>query len=353
MFIAKVGIAQPPHRYEQEQLVEALTWFWSKTHHNTSRVRRFHESVQVGARHLALSVPEYLELKTFGDANDAFIRVGTDVGEQAVRAALDGTGLGPADVDAIYFVTVTGVATPSIDARLVGRLGLRPDVKRVPIFGLGCVAGAAGIGRLNDYLVGHPDEVALLLSVELCSLTMQRGDFSVPNLIASGLFGDGAACAVGVGARRAQAMGLDGGPRVLASKSSFYPGTERVMGWDIGADGFKIVLSATVPDIVRANIGRDVDGFLTEQGLTRADIGVWVSHPGGPKVLQAFEESLDLHDGELGVTWDSLRQVGNLSSASVLFVLQQTMANQPAPGSYGLMMAMGPGFCAELVLLRW
>ena len=165
---------------------------------------------------------------TFGEANQAFARVAVDVGEQALRAALAQAGCAPADLDAIFFTTVTGIATPSIDARLVNRLGLRRDIRRTPMFGLGCVAGAAGVARVADFLAGRPDGVAALVSVELCSLTLQRQDLSIPNLIASGLFGDGAAAAAAVGAERADAAS---GPRVVASRSVFYPDTEGVMGW--------------------------------------------------------------------------------------------------------------------------
>jgi alkylresorcinol/alkylpyrone synthase len=195
--------------------------------------------------------------------------------------------------------------------------------------------------------------VAVLLSVELCSLTLQREDLSVANLIASGLFGDGAACVVGVGAARARAQGRPG-PRVVSTRSRFYPDTERVMGWDVGEGGFKIVLSATVPDVVRTYIASDVDAFLGDHGLERADIATWVCHPGGPKVLEAFEQALGLTKDDLAITWRSLREVGNLSSSSILFVLADTIAERrPAPGAPGIMIAMGPGFCSEMVLLEW
>jgi alkylresorcinol/alkylpyrone synthase len=216
----------------------------------------------VGGRHLALPLEAYERLKTWGDANNAWIEVAQDIGEQAVRRGLDAAGLTLADVDALFFVTVTGVATPSIDARLMNRLGLSPHVKRVPIFGLGCVAGAAGIARAADYVRGFPNHVALLLSVELCSLTLQREDLSIPNLIASGLFGDGAAAAVVAGAERQ----LEG-PRIVATRSVFYPDSEEVMGWEISERGFRIVLSGDVPEVVGRYLPRDVDAFLGDHGL--------------------------------------------------------------------------------------
>jgi len=347
--IAAVGIAFPEHYYDQDTLLAEFRKHWAKRHHNLERLEAMHRNVLVGGRHLALPMERYEKLQGFGEANDAWIEVAEEVGERAVQGALEGAGLAADRIDALLFVTVTGVATPSIDARLIDRMGLPSRVKRVPIFGLGCVAGAAGIARAADYVKAFPDHVAVLLSVELCSLTLQREDLSIPNLIASGLFGDGAAAAVVTGG------GVPGaGPRVVATHSVFYPDTRDVMGWTISEQGFRIVLSSEVPEMVRRHLRGDVDGFLEAHGLTRDLVAVWISHPGGPRVLEAMASTLELPDGALELSWDSLRRVGNLSSTSVLMVLKETMETAaPSPGSYGLMLAMGPGFCSELVLLQW
>lgn len=356
MKIAAVGSAFPRHYYDQETLLGALRRRWAERHHNLDRLEQLHRNVLVGGRHLALPIDEYDRLASWGDANDAWIRVAQEVGGEAVADGLARAGLAPDDIDCLITVSVTGIATPSLDARLVNRLGLSPRVKRVPIFGLGCVAGAAGVARAADYVRAFPDQVAVLLSVELCSLTLQREDLSIPNLIASGLFGDGAAAAVVVGAEREIAGDVAGpaAPRVLATRSVFYPDSERVMGWDISEEGFRIVLSADVPQVVRDHLRGDVDRFLRDHGLGRGDVKSWVCHPGGPKVLEAMDEALELPDGALDLTWRSLREVGNLSSTSVLLVLQETLAHhRPPAGSPGIMLAMGPGFCSELVLLEW
>ena len=346
-----VGTALPPNWVDQETLISVFREHWAKEHFNVERIEELHRSVQVGGRYLALPLEEYLPLTRFSERNDAFNRVSLDLGEQAVRRALADAGLQPRDVDHLFFVTVTGIATPSLDARLVNRLGLRQDVKRTPIFGLGCVAGAAGTARASDVLRAFPEQVAVVLSVELCSLTLQREDVSIANIIASGLFGDGAAAMVLSGADR-PASGA--APRVLATRSVFDPDTERIMGWDVVEGGFKVVLSAKVPSLVTEHVRSDVDAFLSEQGLRRTDIRHWIAHTGGPKVLQAFEAALELPPEALRRSWDSLRRTGNLSSASVLFVLSELLGSgEPRPGDLGLLMAMGPGFCAELVLLRW
>jgi alkylresorcinol/alkylpyrone synthase len=348
MRIAAVSSALPKNFYDQETLLAAFREEWAKRYFNLGRLEELHKNVLVGGRHLALPIEEYPKLATWGQANDHWIRVALELGGEAVLGALDRSGLSVDDVDALYFVTVTGVATPSIDARLVNLIGLPARVKRVPIFGLGCLAGAAGVARAADYLKGHPQDVAVLLSVELCSLTLQREDLSVPNLIASGLFGDGAAAAVLVGEDRPS-----NGPRVVDSRSAFYPDTEEVMGWEVSERGFKVVLSAEVPEMVRRHLRSDVDGFLAEHGLERGDISVWISHPGGPKVLEAMEDALELPREAFAGAWRTLREVGNMSSTSVLLVLEESLGSPPPPGSWGLMTAMGPGFCSELVLLRW
>ncbi len=361
--IAAVGAAFPRHYYDQETLLAALRGYWEQRYFNLDRIEQLHKNVLVGGRHLALPIEEYPGLTTFGQSNSAWIRVAEEIGGEAVLDALAQSGLTVSDIDALFFVTVTGIATPSIDARLINRLGLRSDLKRIPIFGLGCVAGAAGIARAADYVRGFPDQVAVLLSVELCSLTLQRQDLSIPNLIASGLFGDGAAAAVVVGGDRAAALAAARsagsaaaalGPEVVASRSIFYPHSERVMGWDISETGFQIVLSADVPKVVEEHLRPDVDAFLAGRGLTRGDIASWVCHPGGPKVLEAMEQALATPPGALELTWKSLREVGNLSSTSVLMVLRATLADaRPPAGSLGMLLALGPGFCSELVLLRW
>ena len=349
MQIVSTASAFPQHYYPQEELLAALQQFWGARIDNPNVLRRLHRHVGVDGRYLAIPKEEYLTMKTWGEANRHWIRTAVELGEKAVGGALAGAGVKGQELGAFFFTSVTGICSPSVDALLVNKMGLCRNIRRIPIFGIGCVAGAAGISRAADYVKANPGQIAVLLSVELCSLTLQREDITMANLISSGLFGDGAAAVIVASAD----CGLKG-PTILATRSVFYPDTEEMMGWDISERGFRIVLSREVPNLVRENLAKDVDEFLATRGLTRADIGSWVLHTGGPKILEATADALGLKNGQLDASWDCLRRTGNLSSASVLVVLDEVMKNRrPEPGTLGILAAMGPGFCSEFVLLKW
>ncbi|MGW0970323.1 type III polyketide synthase [Streptomyces sp. NPDC002516] len=349
--IAAVHGTLAPHRYDQSEITDMVARRCLPDGADRRALDRLHRAAQVRARHMTLPLDQYETLDGFGAANDVFIHAATDMGAKAVREALRQAGLTAADVDLLVFTSVTGIAAPSVDARLAGRLGLRPDVRRLPMFGLGCAGGAAGLARMHDYLLGRPDEVAVLLSVELCSLTFQREDPSPANLVATGLFGDGAAAVVARGSRR---TGDTGGPTIVDTRSRLYPDTGRILGWEIRDSGFRVVLDPEIPGVVRRHLADDVQDFLDVHGLKPKDVTGWVCHPGGPQILDAVGEALDLPDGALDVSRRHLADVGNLSSSSVLHVLRDTLATRrPPTGTPGVLLAMGPGFACELVLLRW
>jgi len=347
--IGGVGEAFPDHYYRQDEIRAGLEEIWKDSGVDTRRIARIHAHTGVDGRYLALPLQDYKGRSTWGDSNATWMRIGEEIGAIAIRRALADAGLEVADVDTFVFVSVTGLATPSLDARLMNRLGLPTTVRRIPIFGLGCVAGAASLARCADLVQPHARGVALLLSVELCSLTFQRDDLTGANIVATGLFGDGAAAVVVVGRERAAR-----GPAVVDTRSVFYPDSEDAMGWDISERGFRLVLSPEVPELIRRNLRGDVDRFLHDHGLKRSDVRYWLSHTGGPKILSAIQETLDLPHDALALSWEQLRTAGNVSSASVLQVLKKAIdRDPPADGGYGLLMALGPGFCNEMVLLRW
>ena len=349
MKIVSAASAFPKNYYSQEVLLAALEQYWNGKLENPQLLSRLHARAGVDGRHLALPLLEYYNLNSWGDRNRAWFQAAEELGSRALCRAASAIGIDRDQIGALLFMSITGISSPSIDARLINRLGLSPRIRRLPVFGLGCAGGAAGIARAADYVRAWPDQIAALVSVETCSLTLQGDDLSVANLISSCLFGDGAASVLVAGSETDFP-----GPDIVGTRSTFYPGTEDVMGWDISEKGFRIVLSPRVPDVIRENLGRDADSFLAEHDLRRSDIDSWIMHTGGPKILQATQEALGLAEGALEASWNCLRKVGNLSSASVLVVLEEFMTRRrPRPGSWSVVGAMGPGFCSELILLRW
>lgn len=360
--ILAVRSAFPAHQYPQDELARAHAAIVQGLR-PSQRVllERLYTNANIATRHTVLPVDEYAALAELADtggaalANDRYIEEATALGERALRSALASAGLEPAALDLLIVTSVTGVAVPSLDARLIPRLGLRPDIKRLPVFGLGCVAGAAGLARLHDYLLAWPGHVAALLSVELCTLTVPRAKVTTADLVASALFGDGAAAVVATGeepaARLRPARRL---PQVIATRSEVYPDSTDALGWRLGADGFRIVLTAELAEVVERRLNGSVTAFLAEHGLTVDDIGSWICHPGGPKVLDAAQRALKLPDDALNTSRRSLSKAGNMSSVSVLHILDLTAdEDMPAPGTFGLMIGLGPGVSAELLLLRW
>ena len=354
--IAAVHGVVGDHKYSQKEITASFTEIVAPNGAHTGVIDRIHQATHVKYRSLALTADAYSQIKSFTDSNDAFITIAMKLGAEAINAALEKAGVRADEVDLIMATSITGIATPSLETRLVPIIGFRSDIKRIPIFGLGCAAGAAGIGRVHDYLVGHPNEIAVLLSVELCSLTLQADDVSMANIVSSGLFGDGAGAIVMIGSQRADKMGITG-PHVIDSKSRLYPETQDAMGWHIGSTGFRIFLSPAVSEVVSAYLGDEIEGFLNSNEQTISNISRWVVHPGGPKILKALEIELELTSGELAVSWNSLAEKGNLSSAAVLHILSDVIdgngIEKPEPGTVGLLLAMGPGFSTELVLLEW
>lgn len=352
-YLVDVQTAFPAHYYQQEDLVEALLDLWKEKIGNKQRVKSIQQNVQVKGRHLALELPQYLQGLHFGQRNDLFIEHAVDLAGKALTLLFNKYNIKAEDISSLWSNTVTGFAVPSLEARVMNKHKFRPDTKRVPLMGLGCMAGVAGINRVADYLIGHPKEAAIFFSVELCSLTFQLQDISVANFISTGLFGDGAAAVLMVGdehplVKEAPLYWVD-------SKSAFFPDSEAVMGWDIGEHGQRIILSKSVPDISEKNLPEHLLSLLHSNKLELKDITSFFAHPGGPKVLLALEKVLGLPAKGLHHSWDSLEQNGNMSSVSVLDIFSRTLKDDFSneKNNFALSVAMGPAFSAEIGLFKW
>ncbi|MFE9258080.1 type III polyketide synthase [Streptomyces sp. NPDC006879] len=346
-----VSAVFPPHRYHQREITETLVHALPPGY-DAGLLRRVHGSVRVEHRHLALPLERYGRQGSFGETNQHYLQTAAELGSQALTQALAEAQLDPGETDFVLSTTITGVATPSLEARLAAETGLRRDVKRLPLFGLGCAGGVAGLAHLHDYLSGHPQQVGMLLSVELCSLTLQLGDLSTGNLVAGALFGDGGGALLAVG--RDHPRYADPGCQVIATRSRLYPGTGHLLGWDVGEWGFRMVLDSEVPELVRLHVAEEVESFLADHDLKPSDVTAWICHPGGPRILDVLTQALGLPDAAFAPSRRSLAAAGNLSSASVLHILRDVQSTTPpAPGSVGLMIGFGPGFASELVLLCW
>lgn len=350
--ILAVAPVLPENVHEQHEITAELAGRLSGDRAARSVLERVHAASGIKTRHLALPLERYRDLDSFSETNALFAELALPLVEQAVTAALAEAGLRVEDVDHLFFTTVTGVQAPSLDAMLATSLGFRSDLKRVPSFGLGCVAGAAGIARVADYLAGHPTGVALLVSVELCSLTLQWSDQSMANVVGTGIFGDGAAAVVMTGDEHPAAVAAGASrPRVIGSRSALYPDSSEMIGWQIGSTGFTLMLAAGVPALIDGHFAAGVDALLAEAGIERTDVDRWIAHPGGPRILESFTAALNLPPAALDTSWEVMARTGNLSSAAVLHVLA-AVGDQPA-GTRAVLFALGPGVTAELVLLEW
>ena len=337
----------PAYRYSQGEITQPLVDSLSRNGQTSAVIRRIHGATGVEYRSLVMHLDAYRQINDFTHANQLFREHGLPLALAATRQALDDAGVEPTDIDYLFFTTVTGVGAPSLDVELAQALGFRSDMKRIPSFGLGCAAGAAGIARVNDLLRGDPGALAALVSLELCSLTIQWDNASMANIVGTGLFGDGASALIFAGADRAEQPIAS----VVGSRSALYPESLETIGWNIGTFGLRLMLTPAVPELIHRHLADDIDALLSEHGLARSDVNEWIAHPGGPRVLQAFTDSLELAPGDLATSWEVLADSGNLSSSAVLHVLARH-STKPA-GHLGVLFALGPGVSVEMVLLEW
>ncbi len=355
--ILSVSSFNPPHKIEQVQAAELTRALFSDKFDNIERLLKVFENGEIQTRHLCMPLEWFHEHHDFEERNLLYLDFAIQYGVQAVLSCLEGTDtletpVAPADIDAFFFVSSSGLATPSIEARIMNILPFNDDTKRIPIWGLGCAGGAVGLSRAYDYCRAYPEANVLVLAVELCSLTFQKDDFSKSNLIGASLFSDGVACAL-IGGERTHVRTKKAVPKIVATTSKLMPDSENVMGWDVKNNGLHVVFSKSIPSIITQWLGPFVHDFLNTHRLSNGDIAHFVAHPGGKKVLEAYEHALHFEAKKTDISRKVLQENGNMSSPTVLYVLERFMAQTPTAGEYGLVAALGPGFCGELLLLEW
>jgi alkylresorcinol/alkylpyrone synthase len=346
--IAAVRTAVPRHQVGQDEARQFCRALFQEAYADIDRFLPVFSNALIEHRYFSAPPEWFSSEHSFAEKNQLYIESALELGEAAITACLESAGLGPQDLDHLFFVSTTGIATPSIDARLINRLRLRPNIRRTPIWGLGCAGGVAGLSRAYEYTQAFPRERALLLALELCGLTFQRNDLSKSNLVATSLFGDGAAAVLVSGDET-----RDAGPSILSSRSTLWYDSLEVMGWSINDRGLKVLFSRDIPTIVRDLALPALEAFLAAQGMTLQQLDHVIAHPGGTKVIEAYEQALGLANGKMARARDVLRRYGNMSSPTVLFVLEDFMRSGAiGAGEYGLLTALGPGFSSEMLLIQ-
>lgn len=357
--IISVGEAVPPHILEQGEVMNFSRELFSESFHDIDRLLKAFPNGHVEKRHFVKDLTWYKKPHTFKEKNDAFIEAAVELGTAAIQNCLHNLSLlkrevSYEEIEAIFFITTTGIATPSIDARIMNVLPFSERMKRIPIWGLGCAGGAAGLSRAYEYCLAYPKAKVLVLSIELCSLTFQYNDRSKSNLIGTSLFSDGAACVLVAGdeAETSQLSSLSSLPKIFATQSTIMRNSLDVMGWNIKNDGLFVVFSKDIPSIVEKWLKPNVSDFLQKQKFEMKQMKHFIAHPGGKKVLDAYVKTLDLHPSMVHLPLEVLKEYGNMSSTTVLFVLRRFL-QIGVKGDLGLCTALGPGFSSELLLMRW
>ncbi|MDQ1145322.1 alkylresorcinol/alkylpyrone synthase [Bacillus sp. SORGH_AS 510] len=358
--ILSVSEVIPPHEITQKQAVEFARDLFAESFRDIERLLKAFQNGQIEKRHFVKGIEWFKSHHTFEEKNDAYIEEAVKLGSEAIVKCLSNTIFLEAqlpfeEIDAIFFISTTGVATPSIDARIMNRLPFHSHTKRIPIWGLGCAGGAVGLSRAFEYCLAFPEAKVLVLSVELCSLTFQHNDLSKSNLIGVSLFADGIACALVCGdlsdtKRYRKKITY---PSIVGTQSTLMPDSLDVMGWDIKNTGLFVVFSRDIPRIIEDWLKPNVKEFLDQYQMNLSEIDYFIAHPGGKKVLDAYIKSLDIPASMTDVSLEVLKQFGNMSSVTILYVLRRMMERNIPKDTFGLGTALGPGFSSELLLMRW
>ncbi|HEY2823827.1 MAG TPA: 3-oxoacyl-[acyl-carrier-protein] synthase III C-terminal domain-containing protein [Candidatus Acidoferrum sp.] len=374
-FILASATALPEHTITREDVKYQLGRVFDIPERKLEAMMSIVDNAQVHKRHSIFPVEHIVQPRGLEKTNQEYIEHAIKLGREAAEKCLERAHLRADEIDLIITVSCTGFMIPSLDAHLINLMGFRSDVRRMPFTELGCAAGAMGLSRAADYLKAYPGGNALVIAVELPTLTFQRKDISQANLISSILFGDGAAAVIvsnnpkavatappsnstahanGNGNSNGSSTTSNHKPQILVSETYTFPDSLGAMGFDLRDSGFHILLDKGVPDMIGAKIKSLVDSFLGSHGLTQQDIKGWILHPGGARLLGNVEIALGLDKSQTQPSWDVLANVGNLSSATILFILQEWLEKRPLnPGDIAMAAAFGPGFSAEFLLLQW
>jgi alkylresorcinol/alkylpyrone synthase len=355
--IASVSTYTPPFTLPQSDIEKLTKELFQNKIRRLDRLLKVFENGEIETRHFCVPPDWYRVDHTFEERNELYIQLATTYGVEVIQSCLTNRSLlqndiSTEDIDAIFFVSSTGISTPSIDARIMNILPFSDRLVRIPIWGLGCAGGAAGISRATDYCKAYPNAKVLVVCIELCSLTFQKDDYTKSNLVGTSLFADGAACVLVCGddVELGQDIAI---PHIISSASKWMPNSEDVMGWNVKSGGLHVVFSKSIPVIISNWLGPFIHEFLNDYNVLPEQIVNFVAHPGGKKVLTAYEEALHLTKDHTAISREILKAHGNMSSPTVLYVLEQFMLKKNKPNTFGLLVALGPGFSGEAVLLEW
>jgi alkylresorcinol/alkylpyrone synthase len=356
--IVSVGVCPPPYILTQETVVGFAKDLFGGAFKDIKRLLGIFANGQIEKRHFVKDFSWFQEDHTFEERNNAYIDNSVTLGTKAIENCLSNSSflkepIFPEEIEAFFFISSTGLATPTIDAKIMNVLSFSPHTKRIPIWGLGCAGGAVGLSRAFEYCKAFPKAKVIVLAIELCSLTFQRNDLSKSNLIGTSLFADGVACVLIAGDEAEFASVLPSLPAYKNSQSTLMKDGEDVMGWDVRNNGLYVVFSKDIPTIIRNWLRPNVESFLMKQERNISDLNHFIAHPGGKKVLEAYEDALGMDKDKTKISFQVLRENGNMSSATVLYVLQEYMKENREAGETGLIAALGPGFSSELILVEW
>ncbi|RWY49374.1 type III polyketide synthase [Mucilaginibacter gilvus] len=344
--IASVSGVSLPYKVKQQDVKAQARALFVEHFPQVDRLMPAFDNTEIVTRNFCKPITYYAESNTFEQRNDDYITNALEYSIRAIEDAVAKAGVNKEGITDLIFVSTTGLATPSIDALIINKMRLNPHINRIPVWGLGCGGGVSGMAKANTLAKANPDAVVLLVAVELCSLTLIKNDYSKSNFIGSSLFSDGIAAVIVKGDNHKTEEKI----RILAASSKLYYDSLEVMGWDFKDTGFKVLFSKDIPTFIHENIRSDIDAFLAKQNLELGDIKNFVFHPGGKKVLDAYADALQVEGDFLHNTRQVMNENGNMSSVTALYVLEKFMAEGYEDG-YGLMLAMGPGFSSEMVLL--